>query len=222
LVFVLAVSLSPAGESGREAGPAPAEKAGWKRHFSDTFKRAELGSNWKMYEGHGSIKDGALQGSGCILSTCGFPDDSWGFTRFECDVEFEDQPKGDGPFLDVLMHARPPEKYERPPWTGGYVFRIGGLTNASGRIVRDGQEIGVKQNLAPVMDPGRVHRIVVENDQGQLRFFMDDKLIVEYKDRSPFFAGNDYNRIGFRFGLNVKVRNVMVYIKRMDDMDHFI
>ncbi len=220
--LAFAAGLAAASDVGREAGPVPAEKAGWKLHFSDDFKRSDLGDDWKTYQGNWSLKDGALQGSGCILSTRGFPDDSWGFTRIECEVEIAALPKGDRPDLDVLMHARPPEKYERPPWTGGYVFRLGGLTNASNRIVRDGKDIGAGSNLASVIVPGAVHRIVVENSQGQLRFFVDDKLIMGYEDTSPFFAGKDYNRVGFHFGLNVKVSNVKVYIKRMDDTDRFI
>ena len=198
------------------------QKTAWKLHFSDDFNRSDIGGEWKVCQGDWSVKNGSLQGSGCIISTRGFPDDSWGFTRLEYEVETDANTKLGFSGLGALIHARPPEKFSQNPWAGGYLFKFGDSTNTSNKIWRDGKEIATDLNMGTLIGTDNVHRIILENDQGELRLIVDDKLIVECKDNSPFFAGKDYNRIGFYFENNAKVRNVKVYIKRMDDRDMFL
>ena len=60
------------------------DTAGWHLVFHDDFDRKELGDKWTVIDGKWSVADGALIGSGTLISTRGFPaDNAAGFQRLE-------------------------------------------------------------------------------------------------------------------------------------------
>jgi hypothetical protein len=62
----------------------------------------------------------------------------------------------------------------------------------------------------------QVHRIIVENDRGRLRMFVDDELVLEHTEKISI-VGPEYNRVGFYFYTAAKVDNVRVYVKQLPD-----
>lgn len=228
-----AACAEPEGEAARTR-LRPAREAGWELAFRDEFNREELGDAWQIIDGNWALEEEALVGSGTIVSRRGYPDDSWGFTRLEFEVETAVQPfvllpGGPPPAVQMcdlssFIHARPPDKVDDPyqPWrgAGGYFFQFGGSMNTINRIRRAGQELVAERDTRIV--PDERYRIVVENDEGALRIFVNDELLMEVNDPNPFPAGNDYNRVGFYFVTRARLHNVRVYIRRLDDMDHFI
>ncbi|MCA1808758.1 MAG: DUF4838 domain-containing protein, partial [Lentisphaerae bacterium] len=119
-----------AGDSGKPAaGTAslptsdlkPPKDAAWTLVFEDRFDREELGDGWRVADGEWRIVDGALCGSGWIVSTRGFPGgDDPGFQRMEfeavTDVQTLDLPgmgSGGAPQvgdMSSLLHVKCPAR----------------------------------------------------------------------------------------------------------------
>ena len=221
--LVLAGCLS----TGRTAGAAaPAADDGWDLVFSDDFNRAELGGDWQVVDGNWTIENGSLAGSGAIVSSRGFPaGHPAGFLRLEFEAvtnvkPFILMPGGPPPVVSVsdmssFIHAQPPET-AGPVWQTGYFFQFGGFMNTQNRIRRAGQELVADGSPKKLITPDKVHRVVVENDQGTLRLIVDGELLLEQADRASI-AGEGYDRVGFYFYTAAKVNYVKVYTKRLPD-----
>ncbi|MCA1810094.1 MAG: hypothetical protein ABR497_06935 [Kiritimatiellia bacterium] len=204
------------------------EKDGWKLLFHDDFNRKELGEDWQVVNGEWEIVDGALRGSGTLLTSKGIPADyPPGFQRIEykavTDVQpiifFPDRPKpkvsvGD---MGCIIHAQPSEA--GAPTRTGYFFQFGGFHNTRNNLSRAGTNLITDEDEANMIEVDKVHTIVAENDQGKLRFMVDGKLIYEV-DEPQSILGPDYDRVGFYFYTAAKVMDVKVYVKRLaDDFD---
>jgi Domain of unknown function (DUF4838) len=205
-----------------------AEKAGWQLAFRDDFKRKELGDDWRALEGDWLIKDGVLQGSGTLISTRGFPDgDAVGFQRMEFDVtayvnqslaaDKTSKSSNAGSVSDMssLIHVPAATKISQLI-QGGYFFQFGGRWNKKTQLHRAGDI--VQQNLQPkaMIIPGKTHKIVVENDNGRVRFFVDGRLTLEHTEKESIVSSKQ-KHVGLYFYTVGKVNSVKVYVKPLTD-----
>jgi hypothetical protein len=208
-----------------EGAPAPADptqlqdarEAGWHFVFEDEFKRDELGDDWQIVDGKWEIENDALVGSGTLISTRGFPaDDRPGFHRLE--FEALTTLPGEAKVSDLSSFIQCEWKDgASEPWNSGYYFQFGGHYNTVTQLARVGETL--RLNPDQPITPRRVHRIVVENDRGKLRCFVDGRaVIIERENRS--IVGPAQNHVGFYFYTEARIRKVRVYVKGLpDDLD---
>ncbi|MFC1454325.1 hypothetical protein ACFLQL_04000 [Verrucomicrobiota bacterium] len=209
--------------------PGEAEKAGWTLLFSDDFKRNELGKDWLVVNGDWKVENGYLRGSGTLMLAKGIPADyPPGYQRLEfeavTDVQpiifFKDKPKPKVSVGDIssFIHAQPPEK-EKKTLRTGYFFQFGGFLNTKNKLLRNGTMLQIDEEPKKLITADKVHKIVLENDKGKVRCFVDGELVLEDTDKQAV-VGTDYDRVGFYFYTAAKVFNVKVYVKRLpNDLD---
>ena len=228
-LLVMSGSLALTGfgaEASTAAGPGVAEKAGWTLVFSDDFKRAELGKDWEVVDGNWKMEDGGLRGSGELISAHGFPSDyPPGFLRMEFEavsavkpiIFFKDKPtpKVGLSDLSAFIHAQPLEK-NKNPFSKGYFFQFGGQMNTRNKILKNGEVRQLDEAPKKLISQDAPHKVVVENDKGQLRFFVDGEQVLSDTDKQPV-VGVGYDRVGFYFYTTFKVSSVKVYVKRLPD-----
>src|SRR5690606_16334308 len=82
--------------------------------------------------------------------------------------------------ISTLIHTKAPDepeagKKKKNPWSNGYLFQFGGMNNTVNRIQKSGTVIWKDPEPKMRIVPDKVHRIVVENDKGTLRFYVDGK-----------------------------------------------
>lgn len=194
----LCVSLSACNtrEIGKpKASSALSGEAARVEIFSEDFSGSSLASHWvrgKGEDGSGKwrIEDGALRGDDIKN------DPLWLKKPLpaEVRVEFEATSLSDDGdlkfeiFGDGTTHA------------SGYIVIFGGWKNALDVIARldeHGKDRLAKPSIKVV--PRKTHRLALERRAGQLRFYIDDKLVLTYNDPNPltgpshqFFAFNDW------------------------------
>lgn len=214
--------------------PKTAEDAGWEHVFTDDFDRKELGGNWKVMSGNWEIKDGNLHGSGTLLCTKNFParDETGliypggfalGYIRMEFEatsavkpfIFFKDQKPevvlGD---LSCFMNAQSSEKTKDPLYTSGYFFQFGGGYNTKNVIAKKGESVVTDSSSGKVIETNQRHKIIAENDQGHLRFFVDGEQLLDYEE-SGSIMGSGFDQVGFYFYTAFDVHNVKIYVKKL-------
>lgn len=207
LVFVLAMCLLAGPSSATEPPP------GWKLLFSDDFQRTELGEEWKVVEGKWLVQDGSLVGSGVLISAKGFPATyPPGFQRLEFDVTTESpEPKTASSERNAFIHAQPPEKSGNTPSKTGYCLPLGGQN-----LYRNGTALEGKPAVNSAIDLSKTRHIILENDRGKLKAIIDGSTVFELSDDKPIM-GTNYDRVGFYFGASVRINNVRVYVKELEN-----
>lgn len=212
-----------------------AEAAGWELIFTDTFDREALGEHWEVLDGAWKIADGALVGSGTLVSARGFPGPDPhrtlpgtpppGFIRLEYAVRTDVRPlillpsapvpKVSVSDLGAFIHAPPPDANTNP-LQNGYFFQFGGFMNTRNMIRRAGNVLVEQQDPEIRIVQDKLHRIVVENDEGTLRFSVDGQTLFEHPEPVSIM-GDGVDRVGFYFYTQARLEHVRVYVKRLDD-----
>jgi len=213
-----------AGQSTAKSSPTDTTKlrdartAGWHLVFQDDFDRKELGDKWKIIDGKWSVADGSLIGSGTLISTHGYPaNNTAGFQRLEFEAATTSPANSKVSDLSCFIHC----EYKtdvREPWnSGGYFFQFGGRYNTVTQLTRGGESLRISPEAK--ITPRHVHKIVMENDRGELRCFVDGKAVFVEREKSSL-VGRSQNRIGFYFYTPAKVRRVRIYAKGLPgDLD---
>ncbi len=194
-----------------------ARSAGWHLVFQDEFDRKELGKDWKVVDGKWKIENNALVGSGTLISTRGLPaDNRSGFHRLE--FEAMTTLPGDAKVSDLSSFMQSKfEADDREPWKSGYYFQFGGHYNTVTQLAKAGKTLRLHPDQK--ITPRRVHKIVVENDRGKLRCFVDGKAVFSEADERSLI-GPTQNHVGLYFYTPARVRKVRVYVKGLpDDLD---
>lgn len=215
--------------------PKSAEEAGWTLAFTDRFDRADLGEAWEVVQGSWKVADGMLHGNGVIISSRSFPARdktgmiytggyALGFIRME--FGFTPMPRSDaeplgqvaewedagcGAFINALWEGNAAEAEIEP----GYTFQLQGRKDETLKIIkRGGQVVATTDASTAVLTPGKRHQIVIENDEGHLRFLVDGKPVFEHNEMFSIM-GSGYDKVGFCFGWPSRVDNLKVYYKRL-------
>ncbi len=213
------------------------DAAGWELVFEDDFDRDELGEDWEVVSGNWKVEDGYLQGSGTLISSRGFPgrerendtialpgEASPAFQRLEFEAQSDVDPilmpgtvpevsMGD---LSSFIHAQWTEESSASPWDTGYFFQFGGFHNTRNRIARQGADVIDDVDSEHRIIPDKTHTIVVENDEGHLRFFLDGELLYEHEEELSI-VGHENACVGLYFYTNARVSNLKVYVKRLPE-----
>jgi hypothetical protein len=217
-------------QAGQTATLVPALEAGWELVFRDDFTRDHLGEHWTVVDGEWTIEDECLRGSGMLISAHGFPGDGLpAFQRLEFEatadvqtkalLEGHAQPKARVSDLSAFIHARALDDTGKQPFETGYFFQFGGFWNTKNQLRRAGVSVALDPQPRKLITPSKAHRVVVQNDNGHLSFFVDRRLILEHAEDTSLL-GPDHSRVGFYFYTAAKVRRVRVYVKRLaNDLD---
>ena len=207
----------------------PAAEAGWRLVLHDRFQRNSLGANWQALDGKWTVSDGFLRGSGTLISTRGFPGGgSAGFVRMEFEAFTDQKPavllnkasksKGRASDMSSFIHAKP-SKESVAAVKSGYFFQFGGYWNKRNQLTRAGTTLDGDESPKVRIRPGGKHRIVVENDRGRLRCFVNGRPILSFTEKSSL-VGPGQDRVGFYFYTAAKVKSVKVYVKSLaNDLD---
>jgi hypothetical protein len=207
-----------------------AEKAGWKLAMQDTFDQGSLEQRWQIIDGTWKLDGGDLVGSGTLLSVQTFPEgDNVGFHRVEFEVVSEAPPAvaHDGQAapapvvsdMDVALQAQALGEQKASPIASGYFLQFGGFMNTRNQIRRARAVLVADMKPTVLIEPGKVHKIVAENDGGDVRLYVNGKQVLAGRDPSPLL-GPEHNRVGFYFMTNVRLHVVKVYVKRLaNDLD---
>ncbi len=223
--------------SGAFDAPGAGDRPKWELIFEDNFTRTELGEQWQVLDGDWSIVDNSLVGSGFITITTGFPgtdphrvlpgEDPPGFIRMEIEARSIVRPAillpgGQTPEvypcdLSAFIHGQKFADGERIALSKmGYFFQFGRANNTENRIWRNGDEIASDLNPSTRIVPGKLHRIIVENDNGTLRLTVDGEVILEHNEKLSIIS-HDQDRVGLYFDTQTAVDNVKVYVNRLQD-----
>jgi Domain of unknown function (DUF4838) len=214
------LSIAKGGGPRRSARFESAEKAGWELAFQDNFDRAKLGDNWKPVDGKWTVRNGALHGSGILVSARGFPGKgAVGYQRMEFEAVTDVKEKDGTPgtrisdissLLHVKLAGAKPD-----PLSSGYFFQFGGRWNKQHQITRGGQLLVSDVSPKIRITPGKPQKFVVECSDGRVNLFVNGKSVLAHRE-SASIVGNGHDRVGFFFYTPVKVLNVKVYVKRLD------
>lgn len=207
-------------EIGNAETPAADASADWTLVFEDDFDRDDLGEHWHVHTGSWEIENGELFGHGRIVLTedlVGEDPDAYLRLEFEArtDVQPFILPGVPAPEVEVCdlsayIHIQSPDTAEGLSGASGYVFQFGGFNNTRNRIRRQGVDLADDRDPETLIVPDQVHRIVVENDAGQLRLIVDDEVLLEAHDERAII-GDGHDQVGFYFESNGRVLNVKVY-----------
>jgi hypothetical protein len=155
--------------------------------FADDFNRAEIGSSYSSTGGHWRIESGVLHAPGVKNNPL------WLKARLpeRVSVEFDVRSEStDGDIkCEIFGNGR--------DHSSGYVIIFGGWSNSTSVISRlDEHGLDRKENRSLRVEKGRTYRFRVERTGTLLRWYADDKLMMEYDDPAPLHgSGND--RFGF-------------------------
>lgn len=216
-------------ESTPPSKPQSAKALGWELIYHDTFGRKDLGENWKAIDGKWAIVGGLLHGDGTLISTQGYPANGpAGYQRLEfeavsnirgLDLFPGSKPKVVASDMDAFIHVQSLKAAGKNPMMTGYFFQFGGNYNTANRIRQQHEILWEDQESKATIVTEKWHHVVVENDKGTLRFYVDENLLHEQKLTS-IVMGDSQNHVGLYFLTTVKIRDVKVYVKRLpNDLD---
>lgn len=175
--------------------------AKWTLAFTDDFKRAELGPDWKILKGKWSVENGCLvsKGDGTLISNRKFP----GLQKVTFDAVVTPNPGVSD--MSPFIQAGP------KGFGTGYMLQFGGNYNKTSGIQRAGKIVRESQT---VIEPGKTHAFVAEYDGGNVRLSVDGKLVAEYPDERPLI-GEEHEQIGFYVYEGIsKISNLKVYTSK--------
>lgn len=155
--------------------------------FADDFNRTEIGSSYASTGGHWRIESGVLHAPGVKNNPL------WLEARLpeKVSVEFDVRSEStDGDIkCEIFGNGR--------DHSSGYVIIFGGWSNSTSVISRlDEHGLDRKENRSLRVEKGRTYHFRVERTGTLLRWYADDKLMMEYDDPAPLH-GSGHDRFGF-------------------------
>lgn len=194
-----------------EVSKAPPAPAGWNQVFMADFKDAQkVSPAWKVLSGQASVADGALvlkaeEGvdAQIVLKT----PQAEGSVRLEVVAGL--QPIGTGAVCDLSPFLNADENgYE-----AGYLLQFGAAENTENRLRRAGEIIDGTVNAKPLVQPGKMHTVVAENDAGKVRLIVDGAEVLKFVDSDPL-KGSGHGTIGFyTWSDTLKIQKITVWTK---------
>lgn len=213
--------------AGKTATPAvdlqSASESGWELVFSDDFERDTLGNAWIPRTGTWTIEDGALRGSGILVSAEGFPGgDAVGFQRMEFTASTDVKPMAAlGPQakdavrvcdISAMLHANPDQ--DKRLFQSGYFFQFGGQWNTKNGIRKNGAPLAADEAPDTLITVDKRHQIVIQNDQGKVSLFVDGESVL-HSTEADSILGSGFDHVGWYFETAAKVYDVKIYVKRL-------
>jgi hypothetical protein len=124
--------------------------------------------------------------------------------RIACDVTCQPNPDGRIGDISILLNKGPDTSY----WKDGYLFTTASYYNECSSFYRDGVRFA-NTEFSPVT-PGQTHKVILEKHGGQIRYWLDGKVILEARDPAPLPKGE--NRwFGLRtYNTRLQVDNLVI------------
>lgn len=202
---------TPATSTTPEASKTPPAPAGWNQVYLADFKDAQkVPPAWTVLGGQASVADGALvlkaeEGvdAQIVLKT----PQAVGSVRLEVVAGL--QPIGTGAVCDLSPFLNADENgYE-----AGYLLQFGAAENTENRLRRAGEIIDGTVNAKPLVQPGKMHTVVAENDGGKVRLIVDGAEVLKFVDGDPL-KGTGHGTIGFyTWSDTLKIQKITVWTK---------
>ena len=175
--------------------------------FSEDFERDELGADWSRGEGEGGqgswrIEDGWLVGQDIkndpLWWTGKLPD--------KARVEFDAQAMSEVGDLKVEIFG------DGVHHESGYIVIFGGWGNSLDVIARlDEHGADRRAQRTRGVIPNKTYRWALERSDGELRWYLDDELVMAYPDERPL-RGTGHRGFAFNdWAAPVRFDNVVVY-----------
>lgn len=175
--------------------------------FEDDFERAELGPGWKRGTGEGGpgqwrIEDGVLRADEIRN------DPLWLTEELPRQVRVEFEAKALSPDGDIKFEIFG----DGDAHESGYIVIYGGWKNALDVVARlDEHGDDRKAQPSRKVVPNTRYRIAAERTDSELRWYIDDDLVMTYSDDSPLM-GRDHNYFALNnWSAPVEFDNVKVY-----------
>lgn len=185
----------------------------WKLAYAPELVDGQLPNDWKAVSGDWKIENGWLVGTTPIDPESKQRIRDWSkevvcLLPFEGDVRLEYDCRSDveGRPCDLTAILNCNEK----GFMSGYFFGFGSDDNAFSKILVEGSEIIIRE--AQTIRNGKVHRVVVQRDNGVLSQFIDGELAMFSADLMPL-KGPEHRNIGFYLWTDGKIGNIKVYTK---------
>lgn len=139
----------------------PGSTGDWQPAFSDDFKRAELGADWKVLSGDWRLEDGWLAGRGTILCTRVFH----GPQR----LEYEARAAGPEP-CDLSAYLSCDAAGQ------GIFFGFGSARNTGSKLLVNNELAAAHPRI---ITPGRIHRVSSRYENRRLQMHVDGELTLD-------------------------------------------
>lgn len=218
LVLAAGLSMGAWNELQAEEAAGTPETQGWELFINDDFGRDETGGDWEVVEGEWSVDDGHLNGQGVIRTSRrffdGVPRDLPGehpayFQRIEVEVApAEDGSPGTAGFF---IHTKVLEDDEEGCMSEtGYYLQIG----PDAVLTRLGKEMWSAEGID--LPESGAYTVTLENDEGTVRVYVEDEVVFEEREMFSVLA-RDRGWLGFKSDSPIRVGNVVIYVKPLDD-----
>lgn len=198
-----------------------ATQAGWELVFHDDFDRKSLGDTWQIIDGTWTLEDGCLVGSGTIALAQGYPvTGEPGFQRLEFEAVAggfleRNQDAGKVRISDLSSFIHASDKAQGIAMLKtGYFFQFGGYWNTKSQIRKNDVSMKISSDAASMITPAKAHHIVLENDNGHIKCFVDQRLIVDLAE-SKSIIGQEQDRVGLYFLTQASVTSVRLYVRKL-------
>ena len=207
-----------------------ASTTGWRLAFSDSFDRKEMGEDWKILSGSWKLVDGELEGSGAISLATGYPQDAQlGYQRLEFEaravnpvgtIQMGNTGQTRVSDMSSFLNASTQSSDEQIIKTG-YFFQIGGRWNTIHSLMKNGSSLKISKDPKWQIKADTKYKVVVENDAGHIKLFVDEKPVLDFKDTQSILD-KDNGRAGLYFYTTFRVDNLKLYVKKLaNDLDHY-
>lgn len=213
-VIALAAPGSPAADAQQpQPWRCPIELSDeWVLAYYDDFSGQALSPTWRATAGAASVKDGQL-----VLST----------EKEQAEVVLE-KPRFESPGLRMEFDAHVPQGtkasdlsvFINSDWSpegktggceGSYLFQFGGMLNTRNQLRRTGEIVDATVTTQPLIQPGVIYHVTVENDCGLVRMDVDGTTLLKWDDQKPLW-GRDQSAIGFyTWESTIVIDNLKVY-----------
>jgi hypothetical protein len=155
--------------------------------FADDFERAELGPHWTPSGGHWEIRNGQVFTTGANNAPLFLGVD------LPADVVVEVSVVSETPTVDAKIELMTDGRAHQ----SGYIFILGGWDNQISTIARLDEHGKDRVERRPTGVVGkRGYRWRIEKKGGDLRWYLDGKPYLQFKDAAPL-DGPGHNRLAF-------------------------
>lgn len=193
LALLLVVGLSACGSGKKKVAPRKADEGltGGTLVFSDDFERETLGDDWTQRSGKWRIVEGALHVQGDRNEGAWLNRPLPERVRIEFDARSE---SADGDLKFEVFCTEP--RHET-----GYIVILGGWNNTVSIIARRDEHGEDRKESDAQATRGKVHRFVAVRTDDTLRWYVDGRFVLQYKDPDPvrgiFFGFNNWASMAF-------------------------
>lgn len=176
----------------------------WQEVKRFTFSDADEIKAARITNGKWAVRDGQLEATdgeerSILLMPCALEP-----IRIEFDATCQPNPDGRIGDISIIVNIEPEMSY----WKSGYLFTTASYYNECSSFYREGVRFA-NTEFSPVT-PGQKHKVMLEMASGQIRYWLDGRVILEARDPSPL-PRSETRWLGLRtYNTRLQVDNLVV------------